>query len=74
MNKHLNKSDGKKILLQLMIMFVCILGLALVKGCRKKTSVPTEDEPAKLPGIVQRSLLAEQGWYTGDAEALNKQI
>ncbi|MHC4190513.1 MAG: AmmeMemoRadiSam system protein B [Planctomycetota bacterium] len=33
-----------------------------------------KEDPAKLPKVVLRSRLAEAGWYTADANALNKQI
>ena len=81
MTKKLNESNRKRILLRLMILFLCAVGLLFVSTCREKTPVPakeiqksSEEAPAEPVRIVFRSALAEKGWYPADANTLNKQI
>ena len=79
MEKHLNKSDGEKNPLRLVILLVCVLCILFVTTC-KKTLAPTKEsaeppkekrtEPSK---VVLRSTLGGS-WYPADTERLNRQI
>ena len=80
MNKHFKKPSGRKFLLSLAILFLCIFVLLFVKACRKETPAPTEktaeakkEEPIKRAKVVLHSTLAGR-WYPADAEILSKQI
>jgi hypothetical protein len=80
MNKHFKKPSGRKFLLSLAILFLCIFVLLFVKACRKKIPAPTEktaeakkEEPIKRAKVVLHSTLAGR-WYPADAEILSKQI
>ena len=80
MNKHFKKPSGRKFLLSLAILFLCIFVLLFVKSCRKETPAPTEktaeakkEEPIKRAKVVLHSTLAGR-WYPADAEILSKQI
>ncbi len=80
MNKHFKKPSGRKFLLSLAILFLCIFVLLFVKACRKEIPAPTEktteakkEEPIKLAKVVLHSTLAGR-WYPADAEILSKQI
>ena len=80
MNKHFKKPSGRKFLVGLAILFLCIFVLLFVKACRKKIPAPTEktteakkEEPIKRAKVVLHSTLAGR-WYPADAEILSKQI
>jgi len=80
MNKHFKKPSGRKFLVGLAILFLCIFVLLFVKACRKKIPAPTEktteakkEEPIKRAKVVLHSTLAGR-WYPTDAEILSKQI
>jgi len=67
------KPSRRNILLALMTLFLCISGILLVKGCKKKTLIRRDTarrEPAK---VVLRSTLAGN-WYAADTETLSQQI
>lgn len=76
-----------KFSLGLAIVLLCIFGILFWKSRTLKPTVPIQEtiereemakppekEPVKRPKVVLRSLLAEMGWYPGDAETLNKHI
>ncbi|MBA7622001.1 hypothetical protein ES703_29372 [subsurface metagenome] len=82
MDKQLKKRLIRGALLALVIV---VLGVAAVVFWRAYIYIPKprptkeiiplkKEELAKLPKVVLRSRLAEAGWYTADANALNKQI
>ncbi len=79
MKKHSNKPNGKKIPLQLAVLFGFVFCTLLVTTCKKKPSPAkektksTKEVSAKLVKSVIRSSLAGS-WYLADAGALNKQI
>ena len=80
MDKHFKKPSGRKFLLSLVILFLCVFVLLFVKACRKKIPAPTEktteakkEEPIKRAKVVLHSTLAGR-WYPADAEILSKQI
>lgn len=76
-----------KFSLGLAIVLLCIFGILFWKSRTLKPTVPIQEtiereemakppekEPVNRPKVVLRSLLAEMGWYPGDAETLNKHI
>jgi len=80
MNKHYKKPSGRKFLVGLAILFLCVFVLLFVKACRKETPAPAEEaaepkkeEPIKRAKVVLHSTLAGR-WYPADAEILSKQI
>ncbi len=55
----------------LLVLVIVLLVIATIFF--RKPHLPKE-APAKPRKVVQRSLLAERGWYSADAEVLNKQF
>ncbi len=82
MDIRFEKSHRIRFIIGLVILVQCFLVVLLVNGCRKKESVlskqPAEPESQTsvktAEKVVLRSQLADRGWYSADANALNKQI
>lgn len=81
MDSHLTKKLQMKVLFGLGIVLLGVLaiffwktGNPAISAETKETTEPTKREPAKPPKVVHRSIISERGWYTADAEALNKEI
>ena len=82
MDIRFEKSHRIRFILGLIILIQCFLVVLLANGCRKKESVLSK-QPAETESktsvktaekAVLRSQLADRGWYSIDANALNKQI
>lgn len=55
----------------LLVVLIVLLGITTVFFWKAPAPKEAPPEPRK---VVQRSLLADRGWYSADAEALNEQI
>jgi len=81
MGSHLTKKLQMKVLFGSGIILLGGLAILFWKTSKPVTSVEAketanskEKESAKLSKVVHRSIISERGWYTPDAEALNKEI
>ena len=81
MDNHLTKKLQMKILFGLGIVILGALTIIYWKTGKPVTSVEAketvsskEKEPTKQTKVIHRSIISERGWYTSDAEALNKEI
>ncbi|MHC4640781.1 MAG: AmmeMemoRadiSam system protein B [Planctomycetota bacterium] len=81
MDSYPTKKFRMKVLFGSGIVLLGVLAILLWKTGNSATSVEAKEtasskkkDSASLSKIVHRSIISERGWYTSDAEALNKEI
>ena len=82
MRKRVNTFNHRRSLVQVLVLSLCLCGFFAGNACSKKNPTSNEEKAqAKTQKHIEpevknvlRSQLAEMGWYTSDANALDRQI